>query len=110
MVQQRGAVGGGFACRSLLLLSSGTPFCFLCRNCAQGSKTTEGCMQKLTSFLAVAVVAAVACSDAFKPTTENVTRDYQLESLTTDSAGVPTDLDAAGAAMEVLLTPLDDLS
>src|SRR5439155_23569600 len=35
------------ACRALLLLSSGTPFCFLCRNCAQGSKTTEGCMQKL---------------------------------------------------------------
>ncbi len=66
-------------------------------------------MQKLTSFLAVAVVAAVACSDAFKPTTENVTGDYQLESFTTDSAGVHKDWVAAGASMEVLLTPLGDV-
>jgi hypothetical protein len=66
-------------------------------------------MQKLTSFLAVAVVAAVACSDAFKPTTESVTGDYQLESFTTDSAGVHKDWVAAGASMEILLTPLGDV-
>src|SRR2546425_3349628 len=99
MVQQRGAVGGGFACRALLLLSSGTPFCFLCRNCAQGSKTTEGCMQKLTSFLAVAVVAAVACSDAFQTTTENVTGDYPLQAFNTDSACLHQECGAAGASM-----------
>src|SRR2546428_14196197 len=97
------------ACRALLLLSSGTPFCFLCRNCAQGSKTTEGCMQKLTSFLAVAVVAAGACSDAFKTTSENITRGYQLEYLITGSAGVHKEWGAAGAALEGLLTPPSDV-
>ena len=66
-------------------------------------------MQELTSFLAVAVVAAVACSDPFKPTTENVTGDYQLESFTTDSAGVHRDWVAAGASMEIFLTPLGDV-
>src|SRR2546426_10376682 len=99
MVQQRGAVGGGFACRSLLLLSSGTPFCFLCRNCAQGSKTTEGCMQKLTSFLAV--VAAVARSDAIKHTTANDTRHAPLQTLTTGTAGAHMDTAPLGAPKEV---------
>ena len=66
-------------------------------------------MQKLPSFLAVAVVAAVACSDAFKPTIENVSGDYQMESFSTDSAGVHKDWVTAGASMEILLTPLGDV-
>ena len=57
----------------------------------------------------LAVVAAVACSDAFTPTTENVSGGYQLQSLTTDSAGVHKDWVAAGASMEILLTPLGDV-
>ena len=67
-------------------------------------------MKPLPSPLAaVAVVAAFACSDAFKPTTENVTGDYQLQSFTTDSAGVHKDWVAAGTTMEILLTPLGDV-
>lgn len=66
-------------------------------------------MQKLPSFLVVAVVAAVACSDPFKPTIENVSGDYQMESFTTDSAGVHKDWVAAGASMEIFLTPLGDV-
>jgi hypothetical protein len=45
-------------------------------------------MKQSLSFLAVAVVAAVACSDAFKPTTENVLGDYAVRSFqTTDTSG-----------------------
>ena len=55
------------------------------------------------------LVAAAACSDAFTPTIENVSGDYQMESFTTDSAGVHKDWVAAGASMEILLTPLGDV-
>ena len=67
-------------------------------------------MKQIPRLLAVtAVAAAVACSDAFKPTTENVIGDYQLESFTTDSAGVHKDWVAAGATMEIFLSPLGDV-
>lgn len=66
-------------------------------------------MKQVLSFFAVALVAAAACSDAFTPTIENVSGDYQMESFTTDSAGVHTDWVAAGASMEILLTPLGDV-
>src|SRR5258705_407312 len=46
---------------------------------------------------------------AFKPTIENVSGDYQMQSFTTDSAGVHKDWVAAGASMEILLTPLSDV-
>jgi hypothetical protein len=64
-------------------------------------------VKRISSLLAV--VALVACSDAFKPTTENVSGDYQLQSFTTDSAGVHKDWVAAGAALELLLSPLGDV-
>ena len=65
---------------------------------------------KRLNLLAVAAVAAfIACSDAFKPTIENVSGDYQMESFTTDSAGVHKDWVAAGASMEVALSPLGDV-
>ena len=67
-------------------------------------------MKQIPRLLAVtAVAAAVACADAFKPTTENVTGDYQLVSFTTDSAGVHKDWVAEGASMEILLSPLGDV-
>lgn len=55
------------------------------------------------------LVAVVACSDSFKPTTENVSGDYQLQSFTSDSAGVHTDWVAAGASLELLLSPVGDV-
>jgi len=64
-------------------------------------------VKPIASLLAVAAV--VACSDAFKPTIENVSGDYQMQSFTTDSAGVHKDWVAAGATMEILLTPLSDV-
>ncbi len=61
-------------------------------------------MQKVPSFLAVAVVAAVACSDAFTPTTENVAGDYSLEKLLiiTDTGGT-SDWRAAGSTFTISL-------
>ncbi|PYO93153.1 MAG: hypothetical protein DMD62_10755 [Gemmatimonadetes bacterium] len=61
-------------------------------------------MRKLPGFLVVAV-AAVACSDSFKPTTETIGGVYELQTLTTDSAGVHRDLVAAGASLELMLAP-----
>ena len=57
----------------------------------------------------LAVVAAVACSDPFKPTIEDVSGIYQMQSFTTDSAGVHKDWVAAGATMEIWLSPLSDM-
>jgi len=65
-------------------------------------------MRKL-SFLVVAVAAAVACSDAFKPTTENVSGHYVVDYFRTDSGGVHKDWVAAGAQLELLLSPLGDV-
>lgn len=67
-------------------------------------------MKRASHLLVVAaVVAFVACSDAFKPTVENVSGDYQMVSLTTDSAGVHKDWVAAGWSLEVWLSPLGDV-
>ena len=67
-------------------------------------------MKQITSFLVVALVAAVACSDAFKPNTETVSGIYQLQSFTTDSAGVTKDWVARGATLDLLLTPAGEVS
>ncbi len=62
-------------------------------------------MQKLPSFLAVAVVAAVACSDPFKPSTENVLGDYSVQRFqTTDTAGT-IDWVQRGGTMTITLGP-----
>jgi len=66
-------------------------------------------MQRLPSFLAVAavaVVAAVACSDPFKPTTENVAGDYSLDRMLiiTDTGGAK-DWRAAGSTFSISLDP-----
>jgi len=60
-------------------------------------------------LILAAVAVVVACSDSFSPTIENVSGDYQLQSLTTDSAGVHKDWVAAGATMEIWLSPLNDV-
>lgn len=64
----------------------------------------------MRSLLVVAVVGAVACSDAFEPTTENVSGTYQLSAFTSDSAGVQKDWVASGAALELVLVPAGDVS
>ena len=66
-------------------------------------------MKRLNLLAVAAVAACVACSDAFKPTIENVSGIYQMRSFTTDSAGVHKDWVAAGASMEIQLLPLGDL-
>lgn len=66
-------------------------------------------MKWLSGFLAAVVIVVVACSDAFKPTVENVSGDYRLQSFTTDSAGIHKDWVAAGATLELLLSPLGEV-
>lgn len=65
-------------------------------------------MNRLGPFLAVAV-AVVACSDSFSPTVETVSGAYQLQSFTTDSGGTHKDWMAAGATLELLLSPAGDV-
>jgi len=62
-------------------------------------------MKQQLSFLAVAVVAAVACSDAFKPTTDNVLGDYTARSFTTTDTGGTIDWIQRGATLTILLGP-----
>ena len=55
-------------------------------------------------LLAVTAAAAVACSDAFKPTTENVLGDYNLRTFeTTDTSGTMTGRDDFAAAPALLV-------
>ena len=63
-------------------------------------------MRSISSLVAVATL--VACSDAFKPTTENVIGDYQPLTFTIDSAGTSRDLLAAGASLDLLLLPFGE--
>lgn len=63
-------------------------------------------MKQIPRLLAVtAIAAAVACSDSFKPTVDNVSGIYLVQSFTTDSAGTSKDWIAAGATLELLLSP-----
>jgi len=56
-------------------------------------------------LLAVTAAAAVACSDAFKPTTENVLGDYNLRTFeTTDTSGT-IDWVQRGGTMTLSLGP-----
>ncbi|PYP57206.1 MAG: hypothetical protein DMD40_08980 [Gemmatimonadetes bacterium] len=56
-------------------------------------------------LLAVTAAAAVACSDAFKPTTENVLGDYNLRTFeTTDTSGT-IDWVQRGGTMTISLGP-----
>ena len=67
-------------------------------------------MQKLASVLVVGVVAAVACSDAFKPTFENVVGNYSLQTLTTTDSSGTTDWVAAGSTLTLTLESNGTLS
>ena len=62
-------------------------------------------MKQNLSFLAVALVAAVACSDSFQPSVNNVSGVYQAQSFTTTDNTGTHDWIAAGASLELLLTP-----
>ncbi len=56
-------------------------------------------------LLAVTAAAAVACSDSFKPTTENVLGDYNLRTFeTTDTSGT-IDWVQRGGTMTISLGP-----
>ena len=60
-------------------------------------------MKRVSSLLAV--VLAVACSDAFQPTIDNVAGDYTARTLTiTDSTGT-TDVLKAGGVLTLSLVP-----
>jgi len=60
-------------------------------------------MKPIASLLAAAAV--VACSDAFKPTADNVSGIYQLQTFRTDSAGTTKDWVAGGASLSLILSP-----
>jgi hypothetical protein len=47
-----------------------------------------------------AAAAAVACSDSFRPTVDNVSGIYSVREFTTDSAGTTKDWVAAGATLK----------
>ena len=49
------------------------------------------------------VAALVACSEAFKPTTENVAGDYNVQTLTTTDTSGTTDWVTAGATWTMSL-------
>jgi len=68
-------------------------------------------MWQIPRLLAVGAVltTAVACSDSFKPTTEDILGMYKVESFTTDSAGTSHDLFAAGATLELIILPFGDV-
>ena len=62
-------------------------------------------MKQSLSFLAVAVATAVACSDAFKPTTENVLGDYSARIFTTTDTGGTKDWIQRGGTLTLSLGP-----
>ena len=63
-------------------------------------------MKQILSFLAVALVAAVACSDSFKPTTENIRGDYSVQTFTTTDTGGTIDWVKRGGTFTLTLGPL----
>ena len=56
-------------------------------------------------LLAVTAAAAVACSDAFKPTTENVLGDYNLRTFETTETSGTIDWVQRGGTMTLSLGP-----
>jgi len=56
-------------------------------------------------LLAVTAAAAVACSDAFKPTTENVLGDYNLRTFETTETSGTIDWVQRGGTMTISLGP-----
>jgi hypothetical protein len=67
----------------------------------QGETTPE---DRVRTILAVAAAAALACSDSFTPTAENVVGDYTLERLVTvTDTGGTYDWRAAGATLTISL-------
>src|SRR6266853_326682 len=83
----------------------GTPFCFAGTNCSTGEalQNLGGPVKLIASLLAVAAV--VACSDAFKPTIDNVVGDYTLQKFeTTDTSGT-TNWVQRGGTMTISLSP-----
>ncbi len=66
-------------------------------------------MKQFKQLLAVAAVAAVAavvaCSDAFKPTTENVVGDYSVQTFTTTDTSGSTNWVQRGASLTLTLGP-----
>jgi hypothetical protein len=58
-------------------------------------------VKRISSLLAV--VTIVACSDAFKPTTENVVGTYSLQTLTTTDTSGTTDWVASGATLTLTI-------
>src|SRR6266566_1604731 len=66
-----------------------------------GSTSYGGSMKPIASLLAVAAV--VACSDSFKPTTDNVLGNYAASTFTTTDSTGTKDWIVAGASLELLL-------
>jgi hypothetical protein len=61
-------------------------------------------VKRISSLLAVVtIVTIVACSDAFKPTTESVVGDYSLQTLTTTDTSGTTDWVASGATLTLTI-------
>jgi hypothetical protein len=66
---------------------------------------SEDSMLKRSLLAAAALIAALACSDSFQPTVENVIGSYTARTFTiTDGAGT-TDLVKAGAVFTLELGP-----
>ncbi len=59
---------------------------------------------------AAAAATAVACSDSFRPTIDNVSGIYSVREFTTDSAGTTKDWVAAGATLDLTLVPSGDVA
>ncbi len=62
---------------------------------------------KWLSALTVVVVAGVACSDPFKPTTDNVIGDYTARAFTVTEPSGTRNLLTAGAVFVISLTRED---
>ncbi|HEV8380483.1 MAG TPA: hypothetical protein VGQ29_02800 [Gemmatimonadales bacterium] len=63
-------------------------------------------MKQMPSLLAAsAVAAAVACSDSFKPTTENVLGDYTLQTFQSTDATGTTNWVQRGGTLTISLGP-----
>ena len=62
-------------------------------------------MSRSPLLAVAAVTAALACSDAFAPTIQNVSGLYFARSFTSDSAGVTKDWFGLGATLGLSLNP-----
>ena len=62
-------------------------------------------MKQIQRLLAVSAVAAIACSDSFKPTTENVLGDYNVQMLQTIDTSGTIDWVQRGGTLTISLGP-----